>query len=156
MSSCASTKTNSAIFDFSCYRISSETTWWIRNKLAYCVRLNVQVQKTIPVCRQIWPFFMNLSHMSCVCITDVKNSCESFTEVNDPNVLVTYWKIRTNSSQYVTNTFEFFTLVTDSFDFHIRTNLSHMWRIRTYLSYMWKIRTNSSQVWQVRANSSHV
>ena len=57
--------------------------------------------------------FMNLSHMSCECITDVKNSCESVTDVKESNVSVT-------------NTFEFFTLVTDSFYFHIRTNLSHV------------------------------
>ena len=59
-------------------------------------------------------------------ITDVKNSCESFTEVKDLHVFVTSVK---NSHEFftgVTNTFEIFTLVTDSFDFHIRTNLSHV------------------------------
>ena len=69
-------------------------------------------------------FFMSLSHMSCVRITDVKNSCESFTKVKDSHVIVTSVK---NSHEFftgVTNTFEFFTLVTYSFDFHIRTNLS--------------------------------
>ena len=49
VSSCASIKKNSvrrqtgppsAIFDVPCYRISSETTWRIRMKLAYCVCLN--------------------------------------------------------------------------------------------------------------------
>ena len=34
-------------------------------------------------------FFMNLSHMSSVRITNVKDSCESFTEVKDSHVLVT-------------------------------------------------------------------
>ena len=52
--------------------------------------------------------FMNLSHMSCVRITDGKISCESFIEVKDSHVFVTSVKIRTNSSQ-VTNTCEFFT-----------------------------------------------
>ena len=70
-------------------------------------------------------FFMNLSHMSCVRITDMKNPCESFTKVINLHVFVTSVK---NSYEFlirVTNTFEFFTLVTDSFDFHIRTNLSY-------------------------------
>ena len=34
-------------------------------------------------------FFMNLSHMSSVRITNVKDSCESFTEVKDSHVFVT-------------------------------------------------------------------
>ena len=54
MSSCASTKIKSnlsknmataAIFDFSCYRISSGTTWRIRMKHAYCVHLSAQLCK---------------------------------------------------------------------------------------------------------------
>ena len=91
-------------------------------------------------------FFMILSHMSCVRITDGKQSvlvlhiCEKFA------------RILHRYDKYV----ELFTLVTDSFDFHILTNLSHVWRICTYLSHMWKIRRNSSQVWQIRANSSYV
>ena len=35
------------------------------------------------------PFFMYLSHMSSVRITNVKDSCESFTEVKDSHVFVT-------------------------------------------------------------------
>ena len=34
-------------------------------------------------------FFMNLSLMSCVRIADVKDSCESLTEVKDSHVFVT-------------------------------------------------------------------
>ena len=71
-------------------------------------------------------FFMILSHMSGVRVTDVKNVCESFTEAKDSHVFVTSMK---NSHEFftgVTNTFECFTLVTDSFDFHIRTNLPHV------------------------------
>ena len=34
-------------------------------------------------------FFMNISHMSSVRITNVKDSCESFTEVKDSHVFVT-------------------------------------------------------------------
>ena len=34
-------------------------------------------------------FLMNLSHMSSVRITNVKDSCESFTEVKDSHVFVT-------------------------------------------------------------------
>ena len=64
-------------------------------------------------------FFMHLSQLSCVRIKDVKNSCESFTEVKDSHVFVTSVK---NS----TKTFEFFTLVIDSFDFSIRTNLPYV------------------------------
>ena len=73
-------------------------------------------------------FFMNLSHMSCVRITDVINLRESLTEMKDSHVFGTSVN---NSHEFftgVTNTFELFTLVTDSFDFdfHIKTNLSHV------------------------------
>ena len=34
-------------------------------------------------------FFMNLSHMSSVRITNVKDSCKSFTEMKDSHVFVT-------------------------------------------------------------------
>ena len=34
-------------------------------------------------------FFMNISHMSSVRIKNVKDSCESFTEVKDSHVFVT-------------------------------------------------------------------
>ena len=69
---------------------------------------------------------MNLSHMACKRITDVKNSCESFTEGKELYVFVTFVKNSHEFFTYVTNTFDFFTRVTDSFDFHIRTKLSHM------------------------------
>ena len=64
----------SAIFNFSCYRISSETSWRIWMKLAYCVRLNVV--RTYYKCEK----FVRVLHR---------------TEVKDSHV----WKIRTNSSQ---------------------------------------------------------
>ena len=39
-------------------------------------------------------FFVNLSHLSYVRITDVKNPCESFTEVKDSHIFITsVWQV---------------------------------------------------------------
>ena len=61
---------------------------------------------------------MNLSHMSCVRISDVKNSCVLHRSGGFAR-LVTSMKNLHEFFTGVTNTFEIFTLVTDSFDFHI-------------------------------------